>query len=205
LKSGLTSFDIGAIVYELNKTIVGARVENIYQTNSFTLVFRVHQPNQPALQLLIESGRRIYLTSYVLSKPVTPPAFAMALRKHLKNSRITEIKQHEFERIVTIKISTREGSFSLVTEFFGDGNIILIDPQNKIPVCLDLSRNARPQHNSRRKICTGAVKRKKPSEHKSARPLRAQDFWTLRGGSGTDQNPEHRRNIRRRNSAESRS
>jgi predicted ribosome quality control (RQC) complex YloA/Tae2 family protein len=140
LKSELTSFDTAAIVYELNKTIIGARIENIYQTSHLTIIFRLHQPNQPALQLLIEAGKRVHLTSYVLSKPLTPPAFCMALRKHLRNGRITEIQQHEFERVITIKIGTREGTFLMVTELFGDGNIILVNPQGKILYALTYKR-----------------------------------------------------------------
>jgi predicted ribosome quality control (RQC) complex YloA/Tae2 family protein len=140
LKSELTSFDTTAIVYELNKIIIGARIENVYQTNPLTLIFRLHQSNQPTFQMLIEAGKRVHMTSYVLSKPVTPPAFCMALRKHLRNGRITEIQQHEFERVITIKIDTREGTYLLVTELFGDGNIILVNPQGTILYALTYKR-----------------------------------------------------------------
>lgn len=140
MKSELTSFDTTAIVYELNKIIIGARIENVYQTNPLTLIFRLHQSNRPTFQMLIEAGKRVHLTSYVLSKPLTPPAFCMALRKHLRNGRITEIQQHEFERVITIKIDTREGMYLLVTELFGDGNIILVNPQGTILYALTYKR-----------------------------------------------------------------
>ena len=140
MKSELTSFDTTAIVYELNKIIIGARIENVYQTNPLTLIFRLHQSNRPTFQMLIEAGKRVHLTSYVLSKPLTPPAFCMALRKHLRNGRITEIQQHEFERVITIKIDTREGTYLLVTELFGDGNIILVNPQGTILYALTYKR-----------------------------------------------------------------
>ena len=140
MKSELTSFDTTAIVYELNKIIIGARIENVYQTNPLTLIFRLHQSNRPTFQMLIEAGKRVHLTSYVLSKPLTPPAFCMALRKHLRNGRITEIQQHEFERVITIKIDTQEGTYLLVTELFGDGNIILVNPQGTILYALTYKR-----------------------------------------------------------------
>ena len=140
MKSELTSFDTTAIVYELNKIIIGARIENVYQTNPLTLIFRLHQSNRPTFQMLIEAGKRVHLTSYVLSKPSTPPAFCMALRKHLRNGRITEIQQHEFERVITIKIDTQEGTYLLVTELFGDGNIILVNPQGTILYALTYKR-----------------------------------------------------------------
>jgi len=132
LKAEMTSFDIAALVYELNQTIKGARVENIYQINPNTLLIGLHRPNQPSLQLLLEAGKRAHLTAYVLSKPLRPPAFCMALRKHLRNGRITEIQQHEFERVIIVKVDTREGTFPLVIELFGDGNIILVNPRGTI-------------------------------------------------------------------------
>jgi len=136
----MTSFDIAALVYELNQVIKDARIENIYQLNSITLLIRLHRPNQPTLQLLLEAGKRAHLASYVLSKPLKPPSFCMALRKHLRNGRISEVQQHEFERVITIKIDTREGAFSLLTELFGDGNIILVSPQDTILYALTYRR-----------------------------------------------------------------
>jgi predicted ribosome quality control (RQC) complex YloA/Tae2 family protein len=56
----------------------------------------------------------------------------MALRKNLGNGKITDIQQHEFERTVDIKIQTKEGEFQLIIELFGEGNIILASPENKI-------------------------------------------------------------------------
>lgn len=132
MKLEMTSFDIATLVYELNQTIIGARIENIYQLTSTTLLFRLHQLNQPTLQLLLEAGKRAHLTSYALSKPSKPPSFCMALRKYLRNGKIKEVQQHEFERVIILKINTREGMFSLITELFGDGNIILVSPQGTI-------------------------------------------------------------------------
>jgi len=140
LKAEMTSFDIAALVYELNQVIKDARIENIYQLNSITLLFRLHRPSQPTLQLLLEAGKRAHLTSYVLSKPLKPPSFCMALRKHLRNGRISDVQQHEFERVITIKVDTREGTFSLITELFGDGNIILVSPQGMILYALTYRR-----------------------------------------------------------------
>jgi len=140
LKSEMTSFDIAALVFELNEVVRDARIENIYQLNPTTLLFRLHVPNQPALQLLLEAGKRAHLTSYVLSKPLKPPSFCMALRKHLRNSKISEVQQHEFERVITIRVDTREGKFLLITELFGVGNMILVSPQGTILYALTYRR-----------------------------------------------------------------
>jgi predicted ribosome quality control (RQC) complex YloA/Tae2 family protein len=136
----MTSFDTAALVYELNQRIIDARIENIYQINPTTLLFRLHRPNQLTFQLLIEAGKRTHLTSYVLSKLLKPPSFCMALRKHLRNGKIREVQQHEFERIITMKVDAREGTFLLITELFGDGNIILVSPQGTILYALTYRR-----------------------------------------------------------------
>jgi len=132
LKEEMTSFDIAALTPELDQTIKDARIDNIYQINPTTLLLKLRQPSQPSLHLLIEAGKRLHLTSYALEKPKRPTAFCMALRKHLRNGRITGIQQHEFERTVIIYVSTGKGNFQLISELFGGGNIILVDPQNKI-------------------------------------------------------------------------
>jgi len=170
LKAEMTSFDIAALVYEFNQSIKDARIENVYQINFSTLIFRLHQPNQPTLQLLLEAGKRAHLTSYVLSKPLKPPSFCMALRKHLRNGRISEVQQREFERVINIKVDTREGTFLLVIELFGDGNIILVSPQGRILYALTYRRMRD------RNIIRGESFKPAPPSGKNPLQLSRQDF-----------------------------
>jgi predicted ribosome quality control (RQC) complex YloA/Tae2 family protein len=132
LKAELTSFDVRAIVYELSNTITNARVENIYQTGHKTLLFKLHSPNQPTRQLLVEAGKRVHLTNYVVEKPPSPSVFCTVLRKHLNGGMLESIEQHEFERIITLKIRVRQEHAKLIVELFGEGNIILVDQDNRI-------------------------------------------------------------------------
>lgn len=131
---------MAAVVSELKERLEGARIQNIYQTKGRIVILKLHQQGQPVLNLLIEPGKRLHLTSYILEKPQKPPAFCMALRKHLRNSIILEISQHEFERIIILRAKAKEGEFTLVLELFGDGNIILIDTQNIIQQALSFKR-----------------------------------------------------------------
>jgi predicted ribosome quality control (RQC) complex YloA/Tae2 family protein len=132
LKKELTSFDVAAVLHELNKAILDARINNIYQIDGQTLLVKLYKPDKPASHLIVEAGKRLHLTSYVLDKPKVPPAFCMALRKHLRNGRLTRIEQYEFERIVTFTIEKKAGEMRLVCELFREGNIILVDSENKI-------------------------------------------------------------------------
>jgi len=140
LKTELTSFDVAAIVFELNHRIKDARIGKIYQINPTTLLLKLHRRDESPLHLLIESGKRMHLTSYVFQKPLKPPAFCMAIRKSLQNGKITGVQQHEFERTVSLNIQTAKGEFQLITELFGEGNIILVGPENKILQALTYKR-----------------------------------------------------------------
>jgi predicted ribosome quality control (RQC) complex YloA/Tae2 family protein len=139
-KKEFTSFDVSAIVRELALCIVDSRVNNVYQLDEKTLLLKLHKPDQPELRLVMEAGRRLHLTSYVLEKPLMPPAFCMALRKYLRNSRLVSVEQYEFERIVIFSLKTSAGVMRLILELFGDGNIILAAENGKILQALSYKR-----------------------------------------------------------------
>jgi predicted ribosome quality control (RQC) complex YloA/Tae2 family protein len=131
-KKEFTSFDVAAVVRELKQSILEARVSNVYQLDSKTLLFKLHKADKPAFRLVMEAGRRLHLTSYVTSKPDVPPSFCMALRKYLRNGWLTNIEQYKFERVIVFSFKTKTDELRLVLELFGDGNIILVSGEDKI-------------------------------------------------------------------------
>jgi len=133
------SFDVAAVVRELRETVLEARVSNIYQLDDVTLLFKLRK-GENVYRLILEAGRRLNLTSYALEKPLVPPAFCMALRKYLRNSTLTSVEQHKFERIAILLFTGKAGKFKLVAEFFGDGNIILVDGAGRIVHALRYKR-----------------------------------------------------------------
>ncbi len=171
----MTSFDITLITSELNQLVRGARIDNIYQLNPFTLLLKLRQPGQPSYNLLIEAGKRVHLTSYALEKPKRPPSFCMALRKHLRNGKIIGVQQQEFERTVIIRVSARDGEFQLVSELFGEGNIILVSPQNEVLHALAYRRMRD------RNILRGEVFQHAPPSGKNPQHLSRQELDEIRG------------------------
>lgn len=123
---------MAALIRELSVSISNARIENVYQIGHKTLILRLHKPNSPTIQLVIETGKRFHLTDYSLERPPKPPDFCMILRKYLSGGMVEEIAQHEFERIITLRVRTKQGVMSLTIELFGDGNAILVDSQSVI-------------------------------------------------------------------------
>jgi predicted ribosome quality control (RQC) complex YloA/Tae2 family protein len=135
-----TSFDVAAVVRELKETILDSRVSNIYQLNSKTLLFKLHKPDRAAFGLVLESSRRLHLTSYIIEKPLLPPAFCMALRKYLRDSWLKSVEQYEFERVIIFCFKAKTGGLKLILELFGDGNVILLDEKSKILHALTYKR-----------------------------------------------------------------
>lgn len=139
-KKEFTSFDIAAAIQELKASIADSRVNNIYQLNEKTLIFKLHKINEPPIRLVIEAGRRLHSTVYAEESPNVPPAFCMALRKYLRGAWLSNIEQYEFERIVTLSFKTKAGLLRLVVELFGEGNIILTNENNMILQALFFKR-----------------------------------------------------------------
>jgi predicted ribosome quality control (RQC) complex YloA/Tae2 family protein len=131
-KKEFTSFDVAAAVKELNGEIADSRVNNIYQFDDKTVIFKLHKIDKPPIRLVIEAGRRMHSTAYAEESPAEPPPFCMTLRKYLRDCWLSTVEQYEFERIVTVSFRTKTGVLKLVVELFGDGNIILTNEKNVI-------------------------------------------------------------------------
>ncbi|TSA56228.1 fibronectin-binding domain-containing protein, partial [bacterium] len=170
----MTSFDIAAVTHEINKLVKGAHVAKIYQIGTQTLLLKLRRPNQPRLQLLIEAGKRLHLTSYVHETKKKPSSFCMSLRKYLDNGVVKEVRQHEFERIAITEISTRQGDFQLVSELFGGGNVILVDPEGKILQAMTYKRMRD------RNILRGEIFQHPPARGRNPLKLSPQDFVEIK-------------------------
>jgi predicted ribosome quality control (RQC) complex YloA/Tae2 family protein len=170
----MTSFDVAAVTHEINESVKSAHVAKIYQIGIQTLLLKLRKPNQPRLQLLIEAGKRMHLTSYIHETPKKPSSFCMSLRKYLNNGVVKEIRQHEFERIAIMEISTRQGDFQLVSELFGGGNVILVDPEGKILQAMTYKRMRD------RNILRGEIFQHPPARGSNPLKLSPQDFLEIK-------------------------
>jgi len=139
-KKEFSSVDISVSVQELKEKILNSRINKIYQHDKKTITLKLHKTDSPQIRLVMEAGRRIHLTSYVLKPPKIPPGFCMALRKHLSGAWIDNIEQYKFERIVLLHLRKRSGNWKLILELFGEGNIILTDEKNIILQALIFKR-----------------------------------------------------------------
>jgi len=125
MKRQLASFDICMVVSELQE-LLGSYIDKTYQLTRDELLIKVNNRKIKQKEVIfVRNGELICTTQKKFETPLKPTTFAMTLRKYILNGRITAITQHEFDRIINLKISKKEGEYILIIEFFSDGNIIL--------------------------------------------------------------------------------
>lgn len=132
MQRGLASFDIYVIVSEL-QDLRGCFIEKIYQLSRDEILLKVQQKTANQKEAIyIRNGELFCRTQKPFETPERPSLFAMTLRKYILNGKISEITQHEFDRIIKIKVGRKEGDYTVVCELFSKGNIILLNPEGII-------------------------------------------------------------------------
>ena len=126
MREQASSFDVARIVRELS-SMIGARARKAYQPHYEQVVIRLNPKGSPSSDLVIVSGRRLYLSQRDRPMPSKPSQFAMVLRKHMNNSRLIEVKQLGFDRIISMTFEHGSGKLKLIIELFRDGNVLLLD------------------------------------------------------------------------------
>ena len=129
MKEEMSSVDIRYVVREL-QWLLGSRVDKVYHDgDEIRIKLRTKEGRA---DLILQAGKRFHLTSYVKEAPKQPSSFTMLLRKHLSGGFIDAIEQHQFDRIVKIRV----GDYTLIGELFRKGNIVLVDSENRIVAAL---------------------------------------------------------------------
>ncbi len=128
---GLAALDVYTITTEL-QSLLGSYIEKVYQLAPDTLLLKTKTPKAGADQLFIRNQNLLCLTSRRFDTPETPSVFAMTLRKYLQGGRITQIIQHQLDRILILTITKGDQPYRLILELFTHGNIILTTPDDTI-------------------------------------------------------------------------
>ncbi|ONI37817.1 hypothetical protein AN639_09430 [Candidatus Epulonipiscium fishelsonii] len=128
------------IINELKQTLLGGRIDKIYQTEKEELLMIIRN-NRTKHKLVLNAHSyypRLNLSTLAENTSESPPMFCMLLRKHLIGGKIINIFQPDFERIVEIDIEAvnelgdRENK-KLILEIMGrHSNLIFINEYNTI-------------------------------------------------------------------------
>lgn len=142
-KRELTSVDLRALAGELS-TYSGAKVDKAYLYGDDLLRLKMRDFDQGRVELMIEVGesKRIHTVDpdRVPDAPERPPNFAKMLRNRLSGADFVGAEQYGFDRILTLEFDRDDESTKIVAEFFGDGNIAVLDPSSKVIDCLETVR-----------------------------------------------------------------
>ena len=130
----LDGFSMRPLTLELEKNLVGGRVDKITQQNKANLTLTIRQPGRTLLLRLSTAPQNpsVHLLKKSPENLPEPPTFCMVLRKNLEGGRIAAIRQHELDRIIFIDVDAigvggRIQTFTLAAELIGKySNLILI-------------------------------------------------------------------------------
>ncbi|RLF20491.1 MAG: hypothetical protein DRN15_06140 [Thermoprotei archaeon] len=138
MKEKMSLLDLVAVVGELKEEIVGGLISNIYQIGN-VIIFKLHT-KRGRTDLLVEVGKRIHLTTHEFEKPRTPPAFCMALRKHLKGARVVDVHVVNMDRIIAIEAIRGQEIYRVIIELMREGNLILTNEKGEIIQAFEYKR-----------------------------------------------------------------
>ncbi|ORE08811.1 hypothetical protein BCV72DRAFT_224377 [Rhizopus microsporus var. microsporus] len=142
MKQRFNALDVRSTVMNLKERLIGIRLQNVYDVNAKTFLFKFAKPDDKEL-VLVESGTRIHTTQFSREKSDMPSPFCAKLRKCLRTRRLTNVRQLGVDRIVDFEFAGGEKSlgYHIICEFYASGNIILTDHEYRI---LALLRTVQP-------------------------------------------------------------
>lgn len=131
---------LNSIKDDLNNKLINGRVDKIYQPDKNEIIISIRNDgeNYKLLLTVASNSARIHLSDLTRKNPEQPPMFCMLLRKHLTGSRIREIKQIDFDRILEITFECRDELEtvvfkSMIIEIMGKhSNIIFFNSESKV-------------------------------------------------------------------------
>ncbi|MBF0779691.1 MULTISPECIES: NFACT family protein [unclassified Granulicatella] len=157
---------------ELSQTIVGGRVNKIYQPSDYEIVLTL-RANRQNYKLLINTHptqARYHLTEETFFNPEVAPNFCMLLRKYLEGATLKSIQQVGLDRITTFCFQNHDElgdnhAYHLTVELMGKhSNVFLIHPQSN--VIIDCLKYIPTSKNSYRQIRANTYYQLPPYQNK---------------------------------------
>lgn len=173
-----------ALCREIDRALVGGRVDKIYQPENEEIVLCVRKDGKTRRLLLSASADspHLALTEQKPETPLTPPSFCMLLRKHFEDARFLGITQIGFDRIVALDFEKLNeiGDLTrrrIVLEMMGKySNMMIVREDGRI---LDAVRHVNPLMSSVRVVQPGQMY-ELPSHNHKANPLEEHSAEGLR-------------------------
>ncbi len=134
IKKSMSTLDIHSWLKGVKDRILNCFIDNIYTYHNNLVVLKLRCKDY-TVNLVAEAGKRIHLSKYSYKShdvSYKMPAFCTILRRKIRDKRILNIYQYDFERIVIIEIGRTETEYKLIVELLPRGTITLVDKDNVI-------------------------------------------------------------------------
>ena len=129
-----------ALAQELRSTLLGGKIDKIYQPTRDEVVLHM-RTGQGNVKLLLSANPqhpRAHITAITRENPDTPPMFCMLLRKSFVGGRLLELRQPSMERLLDFRFETLSElgdrmERRLVLECIGrKSNLVMLDGAGRI-------------------------------------------------------------------------
>jgi len=125
--------EVMMLASELDKFLRGDRISSLYHNSGLGLtLLKMSGPNGPQ-RLLYERGLRACLTDFQYPFPKEPPQQLRKIRRSLRGSRVTEVRQEGFDRIISIELtSPKDETMRILMEMLPGGVFAILDSERTI-------------------------------------------------------------------------
>ena len=170
----LSSIELFKIISVLNKEIESDNLylNNIYQVMNDSYLFRLHQVGKSKKYVMVNPKIGIWESKYDIEKDEST-GYVTSLRRNLLRARLIKFEQPPGERICIMHFETKKGKRKVICEFFREGNIIVVDENNKILSCL---RKLKVRH---REIFPGSIYEFPPLRDASIENFQKEDLKNI--------------------------
>ena len=157
---------------EIENSIIGAKVDKVYQPSSEELLFSLRTKMQGGKKLLLSAranSPRINLTGASYENPASPPMLCMLLRKRLGGATVTAIRQNGCDRILFLDFLAvnemgEKENLSLAVEIMAQySNVVLVSEDGMI---IDALKRVDFTKSSKRLVLPGVKYELPPAQDK---------------------------------------
>lgn len=153
---------LNSLLNDLKDILIDGKIDKINQPEKDEIILTIRKERKNYKLLISSSSKfpRIHFTEVAKENPLKAPMYLMVLRKYLINGRITEVSQIDGDRVVNLRIESRDemgfdSVYHLIVEIMGrHSNITLVrERDNKI---MESIKHITPDINSYRVLYPGA-------------------------------------------------
>jgi predicted ribosome quality control (RQC) complex YloA/Tae2 family protein len=150
------SLTLRAVTDELRRALLGGVVQHVAQPIPTDLIFTIRNSgaNHSLLLSCDATYARAHLTHIKRPNPLTPFAFLMLCRKYVEGTRVLEVRQRGFDRILDIDLGDSDGpKYRLIAELMGKHSNVLLTTADH--VILDAAKRITKKQSRVREVLPG--------------------------------------------------